>query len=563
RNVAGEFVEFDLATPALDVATVQVKGKTVPYVVRVETGVINRGVYRIAAIVDPADPNWTPWDPQPTWSRKLVFMYGGGCGFGHTMGMISTDPLVDVGYSSPPILADLPLSMGYAVASSSKMAMGNDCNATISDETSVMLKEHFIERYGVPTFTMGHGGSGGSLTQMDLATRYPGILDGLNRQRPFQDLNSLIFQTQIDCDLLKPYFAQNSDGWTTAQVNAVQGRDKMYCDAQRATSGTFSPTNCASIVPSDVEYHPVTNPGGLRCSLPDTSANVLGLRDESVWSEQERVAGRGFANRYADNTGVEYGRKALDDGVISIHQFLDLNAKVGGFDLDWNRVGARLEADSDAVRRAYANGLVPDMAGLDALPIIDTVTTDPVAANSHEQMFPYVVRERLTIANGHADNHVVFRVSTSAATTIGHVPTDDAFRAMDAWLTGIAADKSNRSAAEKVKAHRAEQLSDRCYDVANQQQPMVACDTAYPLQTFPRTAAGQPFTSDVVKCSLKEPSRTEYVGMTDEQWERLLAIFPAGVCDYSERGEYRVPFTGPWLTFEDGPDGRPLAGDEG
>jgi hypothetical protein len=38
-------------------------GKTVNYIVRVESGTINESIYRIAIIDDPANPITNPWSP--------------------------------------------------------------------------------------------------------------------------------------------------------------------------------------------------------------------------------------------------------------------------------------------------------------------------------------------------------------------------------------------------------------------------------------------------------------------------------------------------------------------
>jgi hypothetical protein len=49
-------------------------GVTMPYIVRVERGTLNRGIYDIAVLFDPTrdDPatGWKPYAPQPGWNRK-------------------------------------------------------------------------------------------------------------------------------------------------------------------------------------------------------------------------------------------------------------------------------------------------------------------------------------------------------------------------------------------------------------------------------------------------------------------------------------------------------------
>lgn len=41
-----------------------------------------------------------------------------------------------------------------------------------------MVKEHFIEEYGLPTHTIGWGESAGAVQQYLIVQNYPGLLDG-------------------------------------------------------------------------------------------------------------------------------------------------------------------------------------------------------------------------------------------------------------------------------------------------------------------------------------------------------------------------------------------------
>jgi hypothetical protein len=50
-----------------------------------------------------------------------------------------------------------------------------------------MVKEHFIESHGEPRFTMGFGGSAGTMQQYLLSNNYPGILDGVIGQIGYPD----------------------------------------------------------------------------------------------------------------------------------------------------------------------------------------------------------------------------------------------------------------------------------------------------------------------------------------------------------------------------------------
>ena len=61
--------------------------------------------------------------------------------------------------------------------------------------------------------------------------------------------------------------------------------------------------------------------------------------------------------------------------------------------------------------------------------------------------------------------------------------------------------------------------------------------------------AGAPLTGDVLKCQLKPLQRSDYPGITNEQFARLGAVFSGGVCDYSKLGVGAVPLAGPWLKY--------------
>lgn len=123
-----------------DLATTTVLGgKTVPYVVRIETGTINRGIYQIAILDDPAKAGSDAYETNDGWNKRLEMAFGGGCGIGHYQGSVHASEFIN--YSA--------LSRGYALATSSLLTYGTTGNDVLSAETAMMLKEHFIEHYGV------------------------------------------------------------------------------------------------------------------------------------------------------------------------------------------------------------------------------------------------------------------------------------------------------------------------------------------------------------------------------------------------------------------------------
>lgn len=90
----------------------------------------------------------------------------------------------------------------------------------------------------------------------------------------------------------------------------------------------------------------MTSPGGLRGALDWERATVG--RDPAT----------GFARRSYDNVVVQYGLRALNEALISVDQFLDLNEHVGGVDHDMNPVAARSIGDVLAIRRMGASGVL-------------------------------------------------------------------------------------------------------------------------------------------------------------------------------------------------------------
>src|SRR5262249_10337147 len=144
-------------------------GKTVPFIVRVENGVIDRDDYQIAMLYDPTKP-WTPWTPQPQFNRKAVFVQGASCGnhygeqsdanqiFGYH---IDAMPSATVGFG-----AQEALGLGFGTLTTALVNSGHNCNVALQSEAAMMVKEHFINSYGPVRYTIAMGVSGGSLSSV-------------------------------------------------------------------------------------------------------------------------------------------------------------------------------------------------------------------------------------------------------------------------------------------------------------------------------------------------------------------------------------------------------------
>src|SRR4051812_25625658 len=144
-------------TPADLAFTTTDQGLTVPYIVRVERGTIDRGIFDIAVLFTPGEP-WSPFAPQPQWNRKVV----------HTFGASTGQPRRQ--FPTEQNWADDPaLSRGFMVVDNSMTDSLFNANRVYNAEVVMMMKEHIIETYGEIRYTIGNGCSGGSIQQLTAA----------------------------------------------------------------------------------------------------------------------------------------------------------------------------------------------------------------------------------------------------------------------------------------------------------------------------------------------------------------------------------------------------------
>jgi hypothetical protein len=525
-------------------------GGRTPYIVRVETGTINRAIYEIAILHDPEkEPSLDFATQSRGWNRRLVYTFGGGCPSGWYRQGRATGGVED----------DAMLRKGYAIASATLNVFGNNCNDLLAAETMMMVKERFIETYGLPLFTIGWGCSGGSYQVHQIADNYPGLLDGIIAGCSFPDVSyTSISAHSFGARLMHHYFETTREPWTTEQKVAASGLpnyDSLVVQGTRPDR--ISPRGvCDPSLPPALLYHPTTNPRGARCTVYDHTANVYG-RDPRT----------GFARRLLDNVGVQYGLAALNDGKISVGQFIDLNDKIGGIDIDANFVPARTVADRDALRIAYESGrILSGGGGLAETPVIDyRGYSDFNKGDPHMRFYSFSTRARLAAANGHADNHVML-VEDGAKYGLFSTRSPlarEAIEQMDRWLTAIAADPSSGSQAAKVVRARPADLVDACIDkdgkkiTETQRFRAGVCNEFFPSHASPYLVAGMPLAHNVVKCQLKPIVAEDYrVPIGRAELDRLKAIFPEGVCDYSKPGLEQRPLKGTWLSFGPSPANR-------
>jgi hypothetical protein len=534
------------------------EGKTVPYIVRVETGTINRAIYQTAILSDPAAEHAiSPFAPPASWNHRLVYTLGGGCigGWyiqGHTIGNTN-------------ILEDLMLRQGYGVASASLNVYGNNCNDLIAAETLSMVKEQFLKTYGPVKFTIGVGCSGGSQQLHPIADDYPGLVDGIIVGCSFPEVLMAQITNQSDADLFAHYFSNSKLKWSPEEQAAATGYPNATTPANvgyyairiKAQGGS-----CVDQVPATVRFDRATNPNGVRCDIYDHYVNVLG-RDPKT----------GSARRPIDNVGVQYGLGALNEGAISTQQFLDLNRSIGGYDQDGNYAASRSIGDVTAIRHIYETGRVTyGGLGLKSTPVIDYrgYVDQPENSNEvHSRVHSFSLRDRLLKVNGSFVNQVMLVESGMPGTTGQFGDTSPvlshALTQMDEWLTNLATG-AGRSGLPPTLVQIAQakpaDLQDACFTnngvvkIAELQvyRGDTACNRLYPAFSMPRLVAGEPLANNVLKCQLKPIDQHDYKArFADSEMAELKEIFPAGVCNYRIAGVEQVPTRGTWQIFSSPP----------
>jgi len=531
------FVPYDPQSPPRGIEqTTTTEGERVPFVVRLETGYQNRDQYKIATLYDPAEP-WEPWAPQKAWNGRLVFTHGGSCGTDRKAG------------SAPDVLNETLLGKGFLVASTALNNLGHNCNPVLIAESELMARERVVERYGPVRATLGTGCSGGSIAQLMLAHAYPGFYDGITVSCTFADL----FTTgkhAVSGHLFKNFFdvvsLQGGQLYTPLDQALVNGSPLATAD-DLVFDMAFWPAidgsgGCGGL-PGDVPRWSPENPDGVRCGVLDHNVNVLGT-------------GRtGYVGVPFDNTGVQYGLKALEQGLLSPAKFVDINARIGGLDpVTLKPVPERTEADVSAVVNAYRAGYMAIGNTLAETPILEGRGSNEVTA--HVTYPTKVLRQRLLEQAGSYGNHVLWQ---------GPIPVvgspefaDRMVLEMDRWVANIQRDRRAIPKARKVREAKPADLVDACILAGGIQRPATDCPLLVRYYDSPSQMAGESPANDILKCRHKPLRREDYrVRFTDAQWARLQETFPDGVCDWTKPGVGEQG-TVPWLTFADGPGGRPL-----
>ncbi len=576
------------STPGDLASTTTDAGVTLPYIVRLERGTMNRGIYDIAVLYDPTKP-WTAVAPQTAWNRKVIFNFGASTGQPRRQARPAT------AWSG----SDAQLARGVLIVAHSMTDSARNSNRVLMSETVMMMKEHIGDTYGSVKFTIGSGCSGGSINANMTASVAPGLLDGVTTTCTYPDSESTAIEVG-DCVVLieayqKPEWLALMAGQTQAQINArkaaINGHnDQSACHAWYNAFGSngraglyFSRLVSNNTTGAITQQAAATN----NCELPNSAVydpanptTTATLPRCNAWSWAEsvwgKVAGSPAARETRDNTGIQYGLKALKDGVIAGEEFVTLNELVGGIDRDSTPRAARTLADTEALNIAYRAGIVASGKQLARVAIIDmrgwddsNVTVPPGATPGsipiHHQWYSFGIRDRIAAEAGSSANQAMWRFARTGLAPPGTMAFD-AYLAMDQWLTTLKADTGSAALDQKVRSARPANTADYCLLPTDTTQTVKVTDAAVcDADAFlkpslsPRQVAGGPRAENILKCQLKPLLRADYAAgtFTDAQFARLQAVFSAGVCDWAKTGVGQQTAVSP-LSFSAGAGGLPL-----
>jgi hypothetical protein len=581
-SVTGQFRPFpaDGSEPADLAVTTLLNEDKVPYVVRRERGTINRFIYSFAMLAPLAEAQ----APQPAatdtslWNKRLIYAFDGGVAIGRNQNTPGGSALYDIG-----------LRQGYAVVHSSGTRTSTHYNLELGGETALMTKEEFIERYGVPLYTVGVGGSGGAIQQYVYGQNHPGLLDAGIPQYSYPDMVTQTIHVG-DCELLEHYMdvtdASNPKWQNWDDREWLEGLNAHATFPNPYRGGAPGNTECVrgwrGLTP--LAMNPLFHPSVPGAGIERMDPAVLAATHWTHWEDVKNIYGvgpDGYARQTWDNVGVQYGLKALKDGNITPQEFLDLNARVGSwkdpgemvqegrpfltvgsFD-PWSSRNMRLSADGGvtpaprregdiaAMHAAYNRGLYFD--GDIDIPLIDWRHYLEEELDMHNSHQSFAARQRMLDHDGRASNQVIW--FTDARPQRASDQTPHAFEVIDEWMANI-----REHPRRGVAGNKPALATDRCFTtqgdeiargrnvwdgILDDDDEPGACTREFPLHSTSRIVAGGPLRGGVYKCALQSVDRAIgrrlYGAWRPDSAERarLEQIFPTGVCDYSREDRGR------------------------
>lgn len=597
-----KILPYDLKMPPAreKIATTHIDGKPVPEIFRLERGSINRYIYFIAMLVP--ETSLGDRDTKQYWNNKLIYQFKGGASIGFRQGQMGASRFINRRHTL--------LRQGYAVIGSSGNNTSYSYNMLLAEDTARRVKAQFISLYGEPLYTLGIGGSGGGLAQYLIAQNSTGVLDGLMPIYSFPDMVSQsIFL--LDCDLLQHYFNVTDSGnskwkdWEQREniegMNGINGFEhpytflvplnQMFAGAWPSMPNGSSECVYSWFIAATFFYNP--KQGFVK---PYFSDEVKEQVNWTYWQDLAQIYGtddNGFARTTWGNEGVQYGLKAMQQGDISIDEFIHLNQYIGSwvpqdkmrketaftpFGMKfpiwlslWSRnnitepkshVAKRKPSDPKAIDNGYRYGQV--FIGKAEVPILEIRHYLEEDLNMHHTLASFEARLRMLEYQGHNDNQVIWISHKD------HTPIDKGIAFLDQWLLARKAstDKSPVSTKPKLlldscidEQGNVQFAGDNVWDGVWNNKPAGKCSEIYPTYSNIRVQAGGPWAGSIFKCgrvSVANAIEQGIYGNVNMQAYRtqLENIFPAGVCDYTQ-GDIAKPDLGLTPTLQAKKNKRP------
>ncbi len=561
-----------------DIEKIVVNGREIDFVVRLETGTINRYHYAIAVLR--GDEENIAFPSGENWNQKLIYQFRGGVGIGKRQGKIRKGHVLSRRFEE--------IKQGYAVAYSSANQTSNHYNMWLAEEMVRRVKSQFVGLYGEPEYTVGVGGSGGAIQQYLIAQNHPGLLDILI---PLYSYPDMVTQTTyvLDCEPLQHYFdhtAANNPMWQDWEKrqwieglngdNEAKNRFNQLASLARLMQGEAPElkSGASECIRGWRGLTPLVHNPNFVHFINSFAPEVGEQVHWTHWEDLKYFYGygdTGFANSTWDNVGVQYGLQALRDGLIGVEDFIHLNRNVGGWQYplgmkdeelwllegqlfpvnlalssqqnmslsrDGETPAKRVQGSMDAMAGAYRSGHV--FIGYAEVPIIDVRHYLENDLDMHHLTASFSTRLRLEAGQGYSDNQVIW------VTDKKFDARPLAFAMADEWMRQIR-QHPERSVAE----NKPQVLSDSCFDGEGKviaqgkqvwdgdwnQRADGACMKVYPRYKTPREVAGGNVEGDIFKCHLQPVEQAVEAGVYGDldmsHWlDQLKNVFPTGVCDY-------------------------------
>jgi hypothetical protein len=585
----------DPANVPADAEQISVEGQLINFVVRVERGTINRFIYSIAMLAPYPESLDKPRTlNNNAWNKKLVYKFEGGVGIGHQQGFMSLEASEALHYASLKRGYAVAYSTGTKTSTHYNLRLAEETALMVKAHFKAIYGK---PKYTVGIGGSGGGIQQYVIAQnnrnvIDAAIAQVAYPDMITQTIYVGDCEPL--ERYFDSEYLEYGTSSRWANWSNRGLieglttNEVAIVDPWPYAPTPGSSGCIKGWRGA--VPK------VLNPAWTEQRYIE-ALKLYRYPDEEIakikwthWNDLGNIYPQdenGIAYNTWDNVGVQYGLRALQAGKITTQEFLDLNACVGGwkspqdmvlgyypwdptadpatFD-PWDKRNMQLseycksdgspaprtQGSIEAMHAAYTSGHV--FEGRVDIPIFDIrYYLEPILDMHHSQA-SFASRARIIKARGDADNQVIWFAEceqdpVNLKEYCAFDPTGSVLDILADWL-----DRSMGHSPTQIVKNKPAAAVDACFfsdgnllyagadawDGILNDQPKGPCANAFHILSTARIQAGGSQRDDIFKCALKPVATALDDGTYGDaefgaaQQQRLQAIFPNGVCDYSK-----------------------------